>query len=466
MTRSNLNLIKVETKFGFRYKMMKLLLITALLPLITTASQCTKRGIYLECSNLSVDDLIRQYTNEETLKLTNLTGISSWDSANLAPVNTIILNDAKLTSEGFRDLVRLPHLSTLEISKLDILKNITSDDFPVGTNLRRLTIKQCNQCIIKLNLPFLSEVDLSENDFAEDPIVTGKDLQFLNLSSTSFSDYKSSGSLQELDLSRNGIIGKFERISGSFPELEKLFLNNNNITEFYASLESLTILNLSENQIQKINNSSFELLPQLTTLYLSGNEITTMIQPFDSTPLLKFLDLSKNQLKALNSTWFDKTKELEILKVSDNFLEVLPTLTTMLLNLHHVDLSSNKLVSLNADFFRKVPELAFLDVSNNKLTKIDNVTPFLGNLNRLLISSNSLVVGKTTFAPMREINYLDASDNGLKITLSVFGKNSALRHLYLDSNLITDLCDGESAPADIEYLFLKNNQVRDKHLVL
>ncbi|KAI8518177.1 hypothetical protein Bbelb_041940 [Branchiostoma belcheri] len=107
-------------------------------------------------------------------------------------------------------------------------------------------------------------------------------------------------SISKLDLSSNQIVKVQVGAFAKLPGLQELQLFSNKITmihfDTFANLVLLRELSLSSNQITKIHAGTFANLPRLQELYLSNNQITT-IEPgaFANLPKLRWVALSRNQ---------------------------------------------------------------------------------------------------------------------------------------------------------------------------
>ncbi|CAF1270873.1 unnamed protein product [Adineta steineri] len=174
---------------------------------------------------------------------------------------------------------------------------------------------------------------------------------------------------------------------GSFPHLSYLNLDNTN---------------LNDKQLNKLFLQTT--IPDLITMILSNNQITTITNKFPST--IRYLDLSNNQIKSLDYYSFKSLYSLNILNLSLNspieiqqdtftripYLEILDlsyTLPTLsfddlflpLQKLHHLNISSNYLDTLPhlpiphdahtiESYDHHLPVL-YVDLSNNNFEKID-----------------------------------------------------------------------------------------------
>lgn len=79
----------------------------------------------------------------------------------------------------------------------------------------------------------------------------------------------------------------------------------------------MTILNLQDNKIEKIERRAFMNMNRLKYLNLRGNKMKAINdESFQNLPDLEFLDLAYNQLPEFDFTWFDQVGTLAALKVN------------------------------------------------------------------------------------------------------------------------------------------------------
>ncbi|XP_037079275.1 peroxidasin homolog [Pollicipes pollicipes] len=133
------------------------------------------------------------------------------------------------------------------------------------------------------------------------------------------------------------------------PNLTKLTLAQNNFTSVepgaLMGLNSLRVLDLSQNKIDVIGDRSFSNLGKLNTLRLDTNRIVT-----------------------LPSRGFSGLKALTSLDLSHNFLQSLPNGSlVMLSNLRELFLRDNDIINLEGKLFDGLSALKRLDLSENPL---------------------------------------------------------------------------------------------------
>lgn len=273
-------------------------------------------------------------------------------------------------------------LVTLDISD-NPLKNFSAQ---LASDLETLILKSCN--LHHFNgtfddLDLLTHLDLSNNSIAHIPSNTFDKME----------------ELEYIDLSSNKLTGLNADVFRSNSKLQKIILDNNNLTslpkfvthaEFFEtyyfscancslitldpksflSQNSIVILNLSNNKVQKVVPEAFAHLPSLIELDLSYNNIARLDKStFSNLYALEKLSLAGNPLGAIDINLFSTTRSLKFLNLNGCALKQLwlQPVVGKIASLVHLNVASNNLVSLSQVELRAVPNLQVLDVSNNAL---------------------------------------------------------------------------------------------------
>lgn len=180
----------------------------------------------------------------------------------------------------------------------------------------------------------------------------------------------------------------------------QIFLNHGVLNEFQCShcgIDQVGILTFSE-------------LPELTTLDLSKNKITSIEEyAFENNKKIKKLDLSNNQLVILPE---NLSKSLEILILNENLIFDLPKSKIFIFgnNLIKFECNTCGITAISKENFKKLPKLKELSLNNNNISFIEDAS----------WNSNS------------KLNYLNLENNFL-ITFD-FGTLSSIKELCLDGN--------------------------------
>ena len=137
----------------------------------------------------------------------------------------------------------------------------------------------------------------------------------------------------------------------------------------FGGLDQLRELHLSHNQLQTVNQRTFDHLPRLVVLYLDDNQLETIHdEAFDGLRKLKILRLVKNRLKTVSHTMFSHLSHLVALNLGHNQLETIPDDAFLGLGqLKFLVISSNRLTSLNATLVIHLSHLSALSLEDNPL---------------------------------------------------------------------------------------------------
>ena len=271
-----------------------------------------------------------------------------------------------------------------------------------------------------LDLPYLSHLDLSHNDFQKilipDFIGSLKYIKYLNLSNANFwgtipGSLGSLSHLESLDLSGNGF-----------------FLRAENLSWVYG-LSSLKVLDLGGVDLNNAEDwlDAVNMLPSLVELRLSFCTLHKLPQNLHRVNFtsLKILDLSLNNFSSTIPDWlFDIGHSLVYLNLSRCQLHgVIPDAFGNLTSLISLDLSDNNLegpIPLTLGLFQEQGE-------RNRSS----------SLRKLFLSSNGLNGSLArSLAQFSQLAVLDVAMNNMEgnITEAQFQKFSSLRVLDLSSN--------------------------------
>ncbi|XP_043785504.1 insulin-like growth factor-binding protein complex acid labile subunit [Apis laboriosa] len=182
----------------------------------------------------------------------------------------------------------------------------------------------------------------------------------------------------------------------------------------------LTRIDLSRNEISKIEPGAFENCVNITMLDLSHNKLENISKySFDSATYATELQLSYNQLTALNQVPLHNMTGLKVLNVSHNLIHSVPRQTfPKLYELHTIDLSHNNLSEIHNAVFQTLFSLRFLNLSHNSLERIK----------------------PSTFGPLATLLELDMSYNRLNdVARSSLTRLPSCRSLTVRNNRLTKI---------------------------
>ncbi|XP_011308382.1 leucine-rich repeats and immunoglobulin-like domains protein 3 [Fopius arisanus] len=317
-----------------------------------------------------------------------------------------------------------------------------------------------------------------------------KENSITNLESSAFLHLQK---LRELDISSNKLQNNFTITLPESSQLTSLKVNKNSLERIpdLSSLENLTHLSLSHNDIISVDGSALEKLKDLQSLDLAGNRIKVLkrgsfhggnhlsrinlninqlevieVGAFDNLTHLEELRINKNSLTLLNKSVFSSLANLKILELNRNELQQIPALCLQnLTSLQELRLKRNKIDTIYDGAFWQLKSLLTLQLDFNALTEVQKGALFgLDGLRKLTLSHNRI----TTIEPQaweicKEIRELDLSNNKLvSIERGTFEYLMNLERLKIDHNKITFISEGafDNTP-NLQSLDLSNNKISD-----
>ncbi|KZC08623.1 Chaoptin [Dufourea novaeangliae] len=269
-----------------------------------------------------------------------------------------------------------------------------------------------------------------------------------------------------LDVSEN-FVTVVEKLSFKDLYLAKINLSRNEISKIepgaFENCVNMTLLDLSHNKLENISKFSFDSATYATELQLSYNQFTSLNQvPLHNMTGLKVLNVSHNSLHSVPRQTFPKF--LRFLNLSYNSLEkIKPSTFGPLPTLLDLDMSYNQLNDVARGSLTRLPSCRSLTVKNNRLTKIFQLPISLASLD---FSENMLEEVPTTdvWPAMNALLSLDLSKNRLGDSLKhgSFENLLTLRILNLQSNNITrPPWEALSTLSSLQYLHLEDNQLTE-----
>lgn len=247
---------------------------------------------------------------------------------------------------------------------------------------------------------------------------------------------------------------------------------------------NVTYLDLSLNEMGKIEEGSFQWLPRLQTLILSDNNIKHLTKDtFQGLKSLKKLQLTKALVKSHTSSTpiiddfsFQPLSALESLILQRTAVrEITENTFTGLTSLKELDLSWTSYTSLRNITEKTLVSLATSPLRKLNLTATDilQINPgsfsVLGNLTSLLLDFNYIsqtLTGKE-FEGLGQVQEIHMSNNHQKVNLSStsFVNVPNLRVLNLGKSLKTMALNLDPSPfsplSNLTYLDLSNNNIAD-----
>lgn len=283
--------------------------------------------------------------------------------------------------------------------------------------------------------------------------------------------------LEILDLSGNNIT-KIQSNQFASTKLKQLDLSQNHIIstddDSLFNLEGLQVLRLSENPGIQIAPYFFQYAHNLTTLYIDHCELSVIENKWmNNITNVIILDISYNQgLGELPSTIFWNLKKLRTLYMSNCGLTKIDAQQFYYnSDLQHLDMRSNQLTTLDGTLLRNQTSLGNLLISSNQFeelpAEIFTSLVSLRNLEMRRCNIKNLTV--SWFATTKELRSLDLAYNYItELPYKTFGVENKLQSLSLQYNNLKVL-DATSFALlkDLQYLRVENNNISavDSHFI-
>ncbi|XP_031631630.1 chaoptin isoform X2 [Contarinia nasturtii] len=345
------------------------------------------------------------------------------------------------------------------IEKLDM-----SGEGNVPTSLKNFSIMKS---IRSLSLGKLTSSQLSPDDFAD----FGVELEDLKLAHSSIDTikshaFKNARGIRRLDLSENIIStienDAFTEIGHSLISLKISHGFAGSFTSFpaqsFRTLTSLQELDLSNNQLKSISDTSFHFLQNLRTVELNDNVIERISKGTfqgDIHSKLETLALHFNSIKAIEESTFADLKELTKLQLDDNRITTIEKRAFIdLKKLKYLSLRGNKLEIISDEAFQNLPELQHLDLAYNSMGIFDfNICDQVGTLSSLRVNASHNRISELS------LNHLNSSASGRPEAGNPYHSN--IKVLDLSHNVITGISVHFFRPAEksLTHLNLAHNQL-------
>ncbi|XP_055716156.1 chaoptin [Phlebotomus papatasi] len=355
---------------------------------------------------------------------------------------------------SFQDLKRMRNLRSLAVSKLPKTNLGPEDFFDFGVELENLKISGGNLKSVKSNtfrhIRGIRRLDLSDN-----AISTLETDAFLEIGHA----------LQSLKMSHS--------FASSFTTLPR---------DVLKYLTSLRELDISNNKLKSISDTTFHFLRNLQYLNVQDNQIEQIVKGTfqgDIHSNLETILMGYNSIKYIPQHSFVDLENVRNIILSDNQIEKIERRAFM--NLHQLrvlNLRGNKLTSISDEAFQNLPETEIIDLAYNSLNYFDfEFFDQVGTLSTLKVNVshnkiNYLFDNKTFFSPGREygsqyhsnIKVLDLSGNNITDINGGYFRpvEISLTHLYLNKNNLMNTT--RSVLGNLQHLHwldLSHNQIID-----
>lgn len=329
------------------------------------------RKLFLEENNIVVINS-RLFSSLEKLEILRLDGNKIEDVHNTSFENLVSLEELYLRDNHLDEIPSLLFSKTTKLRVLDLSDNlieyIHDGTFTHLRNLELLSLAKNRirtlQSFSLSGLVNLKELSLRSNKLS---VLRATDLDAVRFS------------LRELDLSSNILSTLTSNVFRGMGNLVNLNMSENNVelindSAFFGL--SLDKLLLNSNKLTQLWRSSFRGVQRIAYLDFSSNEISRIeTGAFDSfNEFIFVLDLTRNKLTKLQYGMVRELKSLQVLRLAHNEIdEVVNTAMKDLTNLQELDIGKNKFTVIDAkDFVGPLNSLKLFSLQCNTLERFVN----------------------------------------------------------------------------------------------
>uniref|UniRef100_A0A8D8ZE25 Protein slit n=1 Tax=Cacopsylla melanoneura TaxID=428564 RepID=A0A8D8ZE25_9HEMI len=232
-------------------------------------------------------------------------------------------------------------------------------------------------------------------------------------------------------------------------QLDRLDLSHNQLQKLdntsFKGLSSLNFLDLSFNKLMSLSADSLSSLVTLRVLRLQGNRLTvSVVSSLQGLRTLTDMDLSHNLLAGpLGPSTVPRLSSLKVLSLAHNqFSNVTKGALAGLDKLSSLSCHHNQIDVLEDHSFRALGTLSHLDLAHNRIVAVSGASlAHLSNLTTLDMSHNFLrALTQDLVTPLRSLRELRLDDNDISmITQDIIGDNVTITTLTLSDNPLN--CD-------------------------
>ncbi|XP_061569559.1 toll-like receptor 22 [Cololabis saira] len=397
-----------------------------------------------------------------------------WDVRNttfLRQVSRLDISELQMSLKDMKSLFEGVN-SSLTALKMNAMKHNLSAIVNMSCTVPTMSTLQFRRNNLKFLSPIffklcvnVTELDIAENrigSISDNAFTSLDSLRVLCLSRNKLSwvppAARSIRSLSKLDLSTNNISRLECHDFANMTRLTELSLYQNSISAlrecFFKDLVRLQVLRLQNNKITKLDLTFKRILPNLKRLHLNGNKLTT-IQNLEFRGLQSLLNLSLhfNEIKSLHKESFDGLTSLTDIQLQNNAITMKDVNTgafNALTNLRRLDLSENR---IKYDKSEKLPHPPFSKLSHLEELSIPgqhyrgmsnlpmNFLQGLTNLSLFRVRNIHLQsLHKDTFKYTPKLERLDISANELELpNPQLFSPIPNLKSLYISRTTFQSL---------------------------
>uniref|UniRef100_A0A182Q2F0 Leucine rich immune protein (Coil-less) n=1 Tax=Anopheles farauti TaxID=69004 RepID=A0A182Q2F0_9DIPT len=234
--------------------------------------------------------------------------------------------------------------------------------------------------------------------------------------------------IESVSLATNRIVLLDMAVYASMPLLREILMPENRIQRIGTSepftAHNLTTLVLSGNQITQLNLTDLT-LPMLEYLTLDDNAIDTIPSDWTNVPSLRVLSLERNHLKQLDMSALRQLQSLDVLYLGGNYIEqVWTSAPVKLANLRTIHLVQNRIRVVNLRGCQ-LPQINSMFLMDNPISTVPSVFKLFPRLHvsldstkircRVLLPYRGLMIEGRLFTEYVEENSTCATDSYVQV---------------------------------------------------
>ncbi|CAG9813618.1 unnamed protein product [Phaedon cochleariae] len=459
-------------------------------------------GAFENCANITILDLSHNqiaglhkgafdattYATVLQLSYNLFTNLSQVPLHNMTGIKVLNVSHNAITSIPRKTFPKLYELHTIDISHNN-LREIHNAVFQTLFSLRNLNMSFNDMEVIKSgalgSLPTLLELDLSYNI-----ISTVAKSAFTRLGGTRQIYLRGNKiktlfeipiSVSHIDLSHN----EFEKLpEEAWPSMNSLLSLDFSYNRFgenlgqgsFTNLLTLQRLNLNYNGIENPPWVAISELTSLQYLYLEGNNLTRIKRnAFGKLPVVFELNMANNNIHNISARAFEGLLQVLVLNLTNNNLTHIPNGAFQgLVSLRTLDLSHNRISKLDNKTHGILDDclsIEKVDLSHNKISFLSRKSfpsnPYIPyKLREIDLSYNLMpVLTMDITVGTSKVETLNLSHNAIAdIRTGVIGNITSLKSLDLSNNKLYDLTSDEEyfrLPESISEIYLANNLLEE-----
>ncbi|PRP83665.1 hypothetical protein PROFUN_03820 [Planoprotostelium fungivorum] len=413
-----------------------------------------------------VMDLLGNMTSLQTVSIFsnhlkgNLSGISHYPN-----ITSFNAGSNQISGEFTEEWNQLSNLTYLDVGTNGMIGSLPANMNLTQINSLILNNNQFNGTVpvsIFTNSPKLKKLWLHDNDF--DSIeITSTPYTAPSVTSIQLNNCKIGGSFPQLSgnfpnliyllMQNNFMMDDVPNYTFSFPVLNQLDISNNSFSVYPQAVNTIKALTTMRMNACYFNSTDFIIsLPKLAILSITNARLTGQTIDVSQLPALNNLDLSFNSLSSTHPSLI--TSSVTTLSLQKNLFTSVPNLTGMR-SLTSLTLFYNQITTIS-DYVYNLTSLQTLDLGSTNLGGPLPPLYLLPNLLKLTLVNNRLTGQLSSNFFSCNINWLDLGGNQLSGSLS-WPTTSPMGFLSLTGNDLSGVIPSVKGWASLRVLNLNGN---------